>query len=47
MIGEASPTFEVMNPELLICIMDASAKLDIEITIGKGRGYVPAEDNKA
>ncbi len=46
MIGEASPTFEIMNPELLICTMDSSAKLDIEITIGKGRGYVPAEDNK-
>jgi DNA-directed RNA polymerase subunit alpha len=36
----------VMNPELLICTMDNSAKLDIEITIGKGRGYVPAEENK-
>lgn len=46
MIGEASPTFEVMNPELLICTMDNSAKLDIEITIGKGRGYVAAEDHK-
>ncbi len=46
MIGEASPSFEVMNPELLICTMDTSAKLDIEISIGKGRGYVPAEDHK-
>lgn len=46
MIGEASPSFQVMNPELLICTMDNSAKLDIEITIGKGRGYVPAEENK-
>ena len=46
MIAEASPTFEIMNPELLICTMDSSAKLDIEITIGKGRGYVPAEENK-
>ena len=45
-IGEATPNFEVMNPQLLICTLDASAKLDIEITIGKGRGYVPAEDNK-
>ena len=36
MIGEATPAFEVMNPELLICTMDTSAKLDIEITIGKG-----------
>ncbi len=46
MIGEASPAFQVMNPELLICTMDSSAKLDIEITIGKGRGYVPAEEHK-
>ncbi len=46
MIGDASPSFEVMNPELLICTMDTSAKLDIEITIGKGRGYVTAEENK-
>jgi DNA-directed RNA polymerase subunit alpha len=46
MIGEASPAFEVMNPELLICTLDSSAKLDIEITIGRGRGYVPAEEHK-
>lgn len=46
MIGDASPAFEVMNPELLICTLDPSAKLDIEITIGKGRGYVPAEEQK-
>ncbi len=45
-IGEASPAFEVMNPELLICTMDPSAKLDIEINIARGRGYVPAEENK-
>jgi DNA-directed RNA polymerase subunit alpha len=35
-----------MNPELLICTLDSSARLDLELTIGKGRGYVPAEDNK-
>jgi DNA-directed RNA polymerase subunit alpha len=35
-----------MNPELLICTLDSSARLDFELTIGKGRGYVPAEDNK-
>jgi DNA-directed RNA polymerase subunit alpha len=45
-IGDSLPSFEVMNPNLLICTMDASARVDIEITIGKGRGYVPAEDNK-
>ena len=36
-----------MNPELVICTMDITAKLEIEITISKGRGYVPAEDNKS
>ncbi len=46
MIGEATQNFEIMNPDLLICILDSSAKLDIELTIAKGRGYVPAEDNK-
>ena len=46
MIGEATQNFEIMNPDLLICILDSSAKLDIELTISKGRGYVPAEDNK-
>lgn len=46
MIGDATQSFDIMNPELLICTLDPSAKLDIEITISKGRGYVPAEDNK-
>jgi DNA-directed RNA polymerase subunit alpha len=46
MIGEATQTFQVMNPELLLCTMDTTSKLDIELTIAKGRGYVPAEDNK-
>jgi DNA-directed RNA polymerase subunit alpha len=45
-IGDASQSFEIMNPDMLICTLDPSAKLDIEITIAKGRGYVPAEDNK-
>jgi DNA-directed RNA polymerase subunit alpha len=46
MIGEALPSFEVMNPELIICNMDTSANLQIELHIGKGRGYVPAEENR-
>ncbi|QEC45456.1 DNA-directed RNA polymerase subunit alpha [Pseudobacter ginsenosidimutans] len=46
MIGEATQSFEIMNPELLICTLDSSAKLDIELSVSKGRGYVPAEDNK-
>ena len=46
MIGDATQAFDVMNPNLLICTMDSSSKLDIEITISKGRGYVPSEDNR-
>ena len=46
MIGEGTHSLQVMNPDLLICTLDSSAKMDIERTIGKGRGYVPAEDNK-
>lgn len=46
MIGDVTGTFQVMNPELLICSMDTTAKLTIELHISKGRGYVPAEDNK-
>lgn len=44
MIAEVTPLFEIMNPDLLICTMDESATLDIELTISKGRGYVPAEE---
>jgi DNA-directed RNA polymerase subunit alpha len=46
MIGEGTQSFQVMNPQLLICTLDSSARMDIELTIGKGRGYVPAEENK-
>jgi len=46
MIGEGTQSFQIMNPELLICTLDSSARMDVELTIGKGRGYVPAEENK-
>lgn len=45
-IGEASNIFDVMNPDQLICNLDTSATLEIEIHIGKGRGYVPSEENR-
>ncbi len=38
--------FDVLNPELVICHMDSSASFDITLTINKGRGYVPAEENR-
>src|SRR5919202_4584478 len=46
MLADGTQSFEVMNPQLLICTLDTSAKLDIELTVSKGRGYVPAEENK-
>mgnify|MGYP003547750496 FL=1 len=38
--------FEVLNPDLVICHLDAKATMQIEIRINKGRGYVPAEENR-
>jgi DNA-directed RNA polymerase subunit alpha len=38
--------FEVLNPELIICRMESSVKLQMELSINKGRGYVPSEENK-
>ena len=45
-IGQFTSGFQVLNPDLVICQMDPSVKLDLELSIGKGRGYVPAEENK-
>lgn len=38
--------FQVLNPDLIICNLEKSVQLNMEITIEKGRGYVPAEENK-
>src|SRR5690606_42089874 len=38
--------FQVLNPDLVLCNMDKKVNLNFEITIEKGRGYVPAEENK-
>lgn len=45
-IEKGTSSFRVMNPDLVICNMERSVKLDIELTVTKGRGYVPAEENK-
>lgn len=37
--------FKVMNPDLVICNMEPTVTLEIELTITKGRGYVPADEN--
>lgn len=44
-IEEHTNVFRVMNPELLICTMEPFVNLEIEFTITKGRGYVPADEN--
>ena len=44
-IGKALTGFEVLNPDMVICHMDESAKFNIDLTINKGRGYVPADEN--
>ena len=45
-IGKYFTGFEVLNPKLVICQLDPSASFQIDITVNKGRGYAPSEDNK-
>lgn len=45
-IGKFTTAFQVLNHDLVLCNMDSSVDLRFELTIEKGRGYVPAEDNK-
>ena len=45
-IGKHTSAFQVLNPDLVICNMEASVKIEMELTIVKGRGYIPAEENK-
>ena len=45
-ISKVLTGFEVLNPDLEICHLDSSAGFQMEFTINKGRGYVPAEENQ-
>lgn len=45
-IGKVLSGFEVLNPELVICHLDPSANIQLDITINKGRGYVSADENR-
>ncbi len=38
--------FQILNPDLIICNLEKNVKLNLELSIEKGRGYVPAEENK-
>ncbi len=44
-LGKVLNGFEVLNPDLVICHLDSSASFTLEITVNKGRGWVPAEEN--
>jgi DNA-directed RNA polymerase subunit alpha len=46
-IGKFTTSFQVLNPDLVICHMDTSVKLKMTINIGRGRGYVPSDENKS
>ncbi|MDN3686885.1 DNA-directed RNA polymerase subunit alpha [Cyclobacterium jeungdonense] len=45
-IAKFTTSFEVLNPELVICHLDDSKSLEIELSVDKGRGYLPAEESK-
>ncbi|MDE6417525.1 MAG: DNA-directed RNA polymerase subunit alpha [Duncaniella sp.] len=45
-IGKALTGFEVLNPDLVICHLDPGASFTIDLTINKGRGWVPADENR-
>lgn len=45
-ITKFTSAFEILNPEHIICTLDESSQFEIELTIEKGRGYLPAEENK-
>ncbi len=45
-ITNFTSAFEILNPEHVICNLDENVHFEIELTLEKGRGYVPAEENK-
>lgn len=44
-IARYTNAFEILNPDFVICSMEPYVNLEIELTVEKGRGYVPADDN--
>ena len=45
-ISKGLSSFKVLNPELHICSLEPSVKIEITLTVGKGRGFVPADENR-
>jgi DNA-directed RNA polymerase subunit alpha len=46
-IGKYANGFQILNPDLVIFNCDSSVRLKLELTVERGRGYVPAEENKS
>jgi DNA-directed RNA polymerase subunit alpha len=46
-IGKFTSSFQVLNPDLVICNLEKNVTFNMDVTIAKGRGYVPAEENKS
>ena len=46
LIGEFTSDFQILNPDHVICHLDPASSFEIELFLDKGRGYVPAEENK-
>jgi DNA-directed RNA polymerase subunit alpha len=45
-INKFLSVFQVLNPDVVICHMETNVKLNVELSIDRGRGYIPAEENK-
>ena len=45
-ISKGLSSFKVLNPELHICSLEPAVKLEITLSVGKGRGFVPADENR-
>jgi DNA-directed RNA polymerase subunit alpha len=45
-INDFTSSFQILNPDHVICHMDSSVDFEIDLHLSKGRGYVPAEENK-
>src|SRR5690606_39020705 len=45
-IGKFTSAFQVLNTDMVVCNMEKSVKIQMELTINKGRGYKPSEENK-
>jgi DNA-directed RNA polymerase subunit alpha len=46
-LGKFTSAFQVLNPDLVLFTMEKGVKINMELNIGKGRGYVSAEENKS